>query len=286
VSKNRIARYISAAISIPLALFLCLFYPAVFNLVAIVFMTIGMFEFYAMARTRGYAPYSVIGILCTLVIALLAWAGRPIAMLYALATSIIIIYTVAMARNARNAMENITVTVFGTLYVGWFCSHVILLRQLPSDGGDANINFGGAGYVIMLLILLWLGDGGAFFAGTGWGKHKLIPAISPNKTVEGAIGGFVLTLVGAALIKDAGRVLDIFGISLFPDFGYGTYLLIGAGVALAGQVGDLCASYIKRDAGVKDSGTLLPGHGGFLDRFDSLLFAAPLFYYFLKFAHY
>ena len=285
VSKNRTARYISAAISIPLALVICLFLPIVFNLVAIVFITIGMVEFYAMARTRGYAPHSIIGTLCALAIALLAWAGRPMAMLYALAASIIIIYTVAMARNARNAMENITVTVFGTFYVGWFCSHVILLRQLPSDGGDANINLGGAGYVIMLLILLWLGDGGAFFAGTGWGKHKLIPAISPNKTIEGAIGGFVITLVGALLISDACRVLNTFGISLFPDFNYASYLLIGAGVAIAGQIGDLCESYLKRDAGLKDTGNLFLGHGGVLDRFDSLLFAAPLFYYFLKFAH-
>ena len=80
-------------------------------------------------------------------------------------------------------------------------------------------------------------------------------------------------------------MLEIFGIALFPDFRYAEYLLIGTGVAITGQIGDLCESYIKRDAGLKDSGNLFPGHGGFLDRFDSLLFSAPLFYYYLRFVN-
>jgi phosphatidate cytidylyltransferase len=283
-SGSRKARYISAVIGIPFGLGTCLFLPRFFNIVVIAFLTIGMVEYYSMARSRGFAPFRVIGISFSIAIALLAWAGRPITMLYALAAGIIIIYTFAMARNEKNAMANIAVTVFGVLYVGWFCSHIILLRKLPIGAGEASSNFGGAGYVIILLILLWLGDSGAFFAGTGWGRHKLIPAISPNKTIEGSIGGFVITLVGAVLIKDAGNVLDAFGVTLFPDIGYAGYLLIGSGIGIVGQIGDLCESYIKRDAGLKDTGNLFPGHGGFLDRFDSLLFSAPLFYYFLKFA--
>jgi phosphatidate cytidylyltransferase len=244
-----------------------------------------MKEFYSMARTRGFSPYSIMGGICSIAICVLAWVGNPVAMLYAIATSIIIIFTFAMSRNERDAMANIAVTVFGILYVGWLCSYIILLRQLPFAPADENISFGGAGYVIMLLILLWLGDSGAYFAGTGWGRHKLMPAISPNKTVEGSVGGIIITLIGALLIRDMGRILEMFRVSLFPDFGYVGYLLIGAGVAIAGQIGDLCESYIKRDAGIKDTGNLIPGHGGFLDRFDSLLFAAPLFYYFLKFAN-
>lgn len=282
---NRKMRYISAAVGIPIGLGLCLFSPIFFNLLVIILIAIGVLEYYAMARNRGLAPHSVIGAVCAIAISFLAISGRPITTLYALAASIIVTYTVAMVRNSRDAMANIAVTIFGTLYVGWFCSHIILLRQLPLDTGEASINFGGAGYVIMLLVLLWLGDSGAFFAGIGWGRHKLIPAISPNKTIEGSIGGFILTLVGAVLIKDFGRILDVFGISLFPDFHYIEYGLIGVGVAIAGQIGDLCESYIKRDAGLKDSGNLLPGHGGFLDRFDSLLFSAPLLYYYLRFVN-
>lgn len=284
-SGSRKTRYISAAVGIPVGLGACLFSPLLFSLLAGVLITIGMVEFYAMARTRGLAPHSIIGASCSVAICMIAWVGRPLTLLYALAASAIIVCTFAMARSARDAMANIAVTVFGIIYVGWFCSHIIMLRRLPLEGGDASINFGGAGYVIMLLVLLWLGDSGAFFVGTAWGRHKLIPAVSPNKTVEGSIGGFAMTLIGAMLIKDTGRLLDNFGVALFPDLGTGGYLLVGAGIAVAGQVGDLCESYLKRDAGLKDTGNLLPGHGGFLDRFDSLMFAAPLFYFFLKFGN-
>ena len=278
-------RYISAAVAIPFFAVTCLFFPRFFALYVTALITIGMVEFYAMARTRGLAPHSVIGSLCSIAICLLAFGGRPLSLLYSLAASTIIVCTLAMARTARDAIANTSVTVFGIVYVGWLCSHVISLRMLPLEGGGASVNFGGAGYVIMLLVLLWLGDGGAFFAGTAWGKHKLIPNVSPNKTVEGALGGVALTLVGAMLLKEVGLLLDSFGVALFPDFSLGAYLIIGAGIAVAGQVGDLCESYLKRDAGLKDTGNLLPGHGGFLDRFDSLAFAAPLFYFFLKFVY-
>jgi phosphatidate cytidylyltransferase len=256
-----------------------------FNLLAVVLIAVGVVEFYAMARHRGLSPQSVVGTACVVAICVLACVGRPLSLMYSLAASITIVCTFAMARNDRDAMTTIAVTVFGILYVGWFCSHVILLRQLPLEHGGATLSFGGAGYVIMLLVLLWLGDGGAFFAGTGWGRRKLVPAISPNKTVEGSLGGIVITLIGALLVKDAGQLLRSFGVALFPDQGYGVYLLVGLGIAVAGQVGDLCESYLKRDAGLKDTGNLLPGHGGFLDRFDSLIFTAPLFYYFLKFSN-
>ncbi len=269
----------------PVALGSCLFFPSFFVLLSTVLIMIGMVEFYAMARTRGLAPHSFIGASCALAICGLAWVGRPLSMLYSLAACTIIVCTLAMARSARDAIANISVTVFGIIYVGWLCSHIISLRMLPLDGRGAGVNFGGAGYVIMLLMLLWAGDSGAFFAGTAWGKHKLVPAISPNKTVEGALGGLFLTLVCSMLIRDTGLLLDGFNVALFPDFGVGVYLLIGVGVTVSGQIGDLCESYLKRDAGLKDTGNLLPGHGGFLDRFDSLAFAAPLLYFFLKFTN-
>jgi phosphatidate cytidylyltransferase len=262
-----------------------LFSPLFFAALATVLILIGMVEFYAMARTRGLAPYSFIGTLCAFSICVLAYIGRPLSMLYSLAACTIIVCTIAMTRNARDAIVNISVTVFGIIYVGWLCSHIISLRMLPLDGQGAGSNFGGAGYVIMLLMLLWGGDSGAFFVGTAWGKHKLIPTVSPNKTVEGALGGLLLALITSMLLRDTGLLLDSLGVALFPDFGVGAYLLIAVGVTVAGQIGDLCESYFKRDAGLKDTGNLLPGHGGFLDRFDSLAFAAPLLYFFLKFVN-
>ncbi len=280
---SRKARYISAAVGIPLGLGICLFSTTLFNLVTVVLIAIGATEFYAMSRHRGFEPHSVLGVSCTIAVCLAAAIGDLLTLGYTLIVSITIICTLAMVRGARDAIANIAVTVFGIFYVGWFCSHIILLRLLPLEVGDEKLNFGGAGYVIMLLILLWLDDGGAFFAGTAWGRRKLIPSISPNKTIEGSIGGILMTLVGALLVKDAGQLLRILNVALFPDLSYRTYLLIGLGVGMLGQVGDLCESYLKRDAGLKDTGNLLPGHGGFLDRFDSLIMTAPLFYYFLKF---
>ncbi len=282
-SSSRKARYISAAVGMPVGLGACLFSPAAFNLLAILLISIGMVEFYAMARSRGLAPHSVIGVSCSIGICLLAWMGQPISLLASITAAAVIVCTCAMLKNARDAIANISVTMFGLIYVGWLCSHVIALRMLPLDGGGAGINFGGAGYVIMLLILLWSSDSGAFFAGTAWGKHKLLPGVSPNKTVEGAIGGFLLTFIGAMLLRDTGLLLNSFGVALFPDLGVGMYLLIGTAVAVAGMAGDFVESYLKRDAGLKDTGNILPGHGGFLDRFDSLAFAAPLLYFCLKF---
>jgi phosphatidate cytidylyltransferase len=269
----------------PIALGSILFFPTFFVALATVLILIGMVEFYAMARTRGLAPYSFIGTSCALAICVLAWIGRPLSMLYSLAACTIIVCTIAMTRNARDAIVNISVTVFGIIYVGWMCSHIISLRMLPLDGHGAAVNFGGAGYVIMALMLLWAGDSGAFFVGTAWGKRKLIPTVSPNKSVEGALGGLVLALITSMLLRDIGLLLGNLDIALFPDYGVAAYLLIAVGITVAGQIGDLCESYLKRDAGLKDTGNLLPGHGGFLDRFDSLAFAAPLLYFFLKFVN-
>jgi phosphatidate cytidylyltransferase len=286
-SGSRKLRYISAAVGIPIGLGVCIFSAIGFGVLATVFIAIGVVEFYAMARHRGFAPHSIIGTSCTVGICALAWfSSDPLNMLYALAAVVIIVFTVAMARNVPDAMINISVTVLGVFYVGWFASHIILLRQMTGGSEVSRFNFAGAGYVIMLLVLLWLSDGGAFFAGTGWGKHKLIPAISPNKTIEGAAGGVLLALIGAAIIKELGLLLKALGISFFPDFSYVLYFLIALGIAVVGLVGDLCESYLKRDAGLKDTGNLFPGHGGFLDRFDSLLMSAPLFYYFLRFVNY
>ncbi len=285
-SGSRKSRYLSAAVAIPIALALCIFSPPAFNLLATGLITVGMVEFYAMARHRGFSPHSIIGTSCSLAICILAWTAGPLSILYALFASVAIVMTAAMVRNSREALVNISVTLFGVFYVGWLASHIILLRQMTGGAQGSPLNLPGAGYVIMLLGLIWLSDGGAFFAGTGWGKHKLLPAISPNKTVEGAVGGIILSIIGAAILKELGLLLNAGGIQFFPDFTYPTYLLLGVAIAIAGQIGDLCESYLKRDAGLKDTGSLFPGHGGFLDRFDSLLTTAPLFYYFLKSANF
>lgn len=154
---------------------------------------------------------------------------------------------------------NAAANLFGAVYIGFMFAYILLLRFISSENGLF--------YIIFTTFVTWANDTAAFFIGIKFGKHKLSPRISPKKTVEGSIGGLsggiVTALVLAALFQ---KPLFFFGI-------------LGALVVIAGQFGDLIESIIKRNAGVKDSGSFLPGHGGVLDRFDSLLLAAPVFYY-------
>jgi len=148
-----------------------------------------------------------------------------------------------------------------SLFYGAFLpSHFLLLRRHPQ----------GLAYVLLVLLGTWAADTGAYFVGMRWGKHKLAPRISPNKSVEGALGG----LVAAALVT--GYLDSRLQIGLVPGW------ILGLLIALAAMTGDLFESALKREAGVKDSGWILPGHGGVLDRIDSLLFAAPAIYYLVR----
>ncbi|MEW6501235.1 MAG: phosphatidate cytidylyltransferase [Thermodesulfobacteriota bacterium] len=151
-------------------------------------------------------------------------------------------------------------TGFGLLYIGFGAAHLPLLFQLPH----------GNRWLIVLTLIVVASDAGAYYTGSNFGRRKLCPAVSPNKTVEGLLGGLVLAMVAAAIA----------GPLLLP-VGQAASAATGLALALVGAAGDLVESVLKRAMGVKDSGTLLPGHGGILDRADSLLLAAPVLYYLL-----
>jgi phosphatidate cytidylyltransferase len=150
--------------------------------------------------------------------------------------------------------------VTGLIYVALLLTHLPWLRELPY----------GREWIYLVLLIVMAGDTGAYFTGTSIGRRKLYPAVSPNKSVEGAVGGLIGSLLGASLAKA----------SFFPGLSAIDVLVLGLGLGVLGQIGDLFESMLKRSFGVKDSGTLIPGHGGILDRLDSLLFAfAPAYYY-------
>ncbi|HVK76594.1 MAG TPA: phosphatidate cytidylyltransferase [Kofleriaceae bacterium] len=155
--------------------------------------------------------------------------------------------------------QRMAFTVFGIVYAGILLTHVVEIDRDFPQGGD---------WVVFVLACVWLGDTGAYFAGRFLGKHKLYPAVSPKKTWEGAIGGVLGSLVGGIAVKVI-RLDDLRWIDVV--------LLTIPGAALA-QMGDLVESLIKRSTGVKDSGAILPGHGGILDRIDAVLFFAPWVY--------
>lgn len=148
----------------------------------------------------------------------------------------------------------------GTVYIGLLSSAIVLLGKIPKWGASG---------LLMLFAITWIGDSVAYFAGKSIGRHKLHSA-SPNKTWEGSIFGLAGS-VGGAFVVDVLFSSPMTGMEL---------VIMGLAAGVVGQVGDLCESVLKRSVGVKDSGTLLPGHGGMLDRVDALLFAAPVVYWF------
>lgn len=153
------------------------------------------------------------------------------------------------------------ITVFGIGYVGFTLSTLTATRSLPL----------GEVFVFYVALVTWAADTGAYYAGTLWGRHLLAPSISPKKTIEGVVGGFMLALGASFLARE----------SFLPQLQLLDAAILGLVLTGAGLLGDLCESAIKRRTGVKDSGGILPGHGGMLDRLDSLLFTAPTFYYYV-----
>lgn len=168
-------------------------------------------------------------------------------------------------RGRQPYIANVATTLLGMVYCGWFPLHLIFLRDLSCTKYDS-----GLGFVILMFTSILLTDVGCYYVGTKLGKTKLAPVISPNKTIEGSLGGAFFAILGAMII----------GLYL----GLHWYVALAAGLicTIFAQLGDLSESLIKRDAGVKDSGTSLPGHGGFLDRTDSFILTIPIMYYFCK----
>ncbi len=163
-------------------------------------------------------------------------------------------------RNLKTVSQHLALLLFGFLYLSLPLGHLSLLRNLPM----------GREWVFLTILIIMAGDTAAYFIGSSIGRHRLYPAISPKKSVEGAIGGLAGSLGGAFLAKWV----------FLPSLDFMDALILGLVVGSFGQLGDLFESMLKRGCGVKDSGAIIPGHGGILDRLDSLLFAfPPVFYY-------
>jgi phosphatidate cytidylyltransferase len=168
--------------------------------------------------------------------------------------------------NSRIKLSDVCASVFLVTYSVVFLMHLSFIRQLEN----------GVAFLFMPVIGAYITDTGAYFTGLSIGKHKLIPSVSPNKTVEGAIGGIVAAVIGFVIY---GVVMSAMGFSV----NYLLLVILAVICAVAAQFGDLTASVIKRNYSVKDFGHLIPGHGGMVDRVDSLMFTAPIVYYFITF---
>ena len=179
----------------------------------------------------------------------------------------------------RNPLSTAAITVFGAVFTGGALAYAVFLRHmdLTLSGGPAEpAPWAGAALLAFPIALTWVGDSAAYFGGRAWGTTKLIPSVSPGKTRAGALSSVVVTAL-------AGGAYAAFVFQAWHDIPVGVVAGVAGGVLISvvAQVGDLAESLFKREAGVKDSGTLLPGHGGALDRFDSLLFSIPVAYWYL-----
>ena len=224
-----------------------------------------LLEFYTLAGRKDLAPRKVLGTGLTLVISLpFFFRAVPVeAALFAvlLVSAVYYVVTTNSVEKLGRFPASFSVTVIGALYLGFTLNFLYRIRL---ESGPFLLYF--------LFAVVFLGDSGAYFIGKPFGRHKMTPVASPNKSWEGSAGGFLFALAGAALAR------WILGL----DVPLGTALLTAVAVHASAQISDPMESLFKRAAGVKDSSNALPGHGGFFDRIDSLILAGPLFYFIVK----
>ena len=258
----RFSREITAVVAAPLVIWLIGWsHSYVFNSVIALVGVLAMYEFIQLGRAKGYHIPLVLCVVVMLII-MAAFVLEELSVELGMFAALLLIPAsyVFSRKPVEDSLPSSAVAVLATTYVGLLGGSLIRLRHdFPDDGWKL---------VFFLLLVVWLGDSGAYYVGRKFGKHKLSPRISPKKTVEGLAGGIATSIIAAIVIH----------FTFFPTFPLLHAVIAGVILSVAGVVGDLAESMWKRSAAVKDSGTLLPGHGGFLDRFDSILFTAPILY--------
>ena len=284
---NLALRLLTAALLIPPIIYV-IFQGGLWVLATVVVVTLlGVNEFYQLIEAKGAEPLRGVGMLAAVALPVITYLGSDYAATV-LMSFVLLGVMVAQLGKAQisESLASISGTFFGVFYIGWLLSHAVSLRGFHDVvsarfGADAAAAFdpdAGAFYLLFTVSVVIGGDVGAYFVGRKYGRRKLAPAVSPGKTVEGAFGAIGAGLL-VGLIAKAG--FDAFRPELSSQLGWlacAAFSLVLAGV---GIVGDLVESLLKRDAQVKDTGTLLPGTGGVLDRIDSNLLAIPVMYYLL-----
>ncbi|MEW6681895.1 MAG: phosphatidate cytidylyltransferase [Nitrospirota bacterium] len=275
--REHAGRVITALVALPLVYGAVVWLPAwAFAVLIGVVVVVAQVELYAMVLPladrstwrSGRLPVFALGVLGGVALtAIVASQGARATALPIAATGLVAglaVTALASGRDLRVATTDAAFALFGVWYVAWLLGQIVLLRGAPR----------GEWLVLFALWVTWLADAAAFYVGRLWGRRPLAPRVSPRKTVEGAVAALVGG-VSAAVLGAAWFV---------PDFSPGEAAVLGALMAAAGMAGDLVESLIKRGAGVKDSGGLIPSHGGLLDKIDGLLFTAPLIYHYVVWA--
>src|SRR4030042_2140493 len=235
-----------------------------FFIIIIIIALLGLKELYSMAHKGGYRPSYILGSVLTFYFIIITVYDLYCLNYYI--ENIIITFFIILTfifqlfkKDYSKVLADTSITIFGGIYLGYLLSFVLKVKDLP------NGNY----YLISLLIITWANDTGAYLVGTKFGKNKIFPKISPKKTIEGSIGGIIFSIASTFALKN------------WLDLTFNELLSLGLIISIIAQLGDLFESVLKRGSGIKDSGTLIPGHGGILDSLDSLIFTAPIFYYYI-----
>jgi phosphatidate cytidylyltransferase len=255
----------------------------------IVVILLGQREFYRLIEDKGAHPLVSYGLAAGAALPVVAYLGNEYhATVLMTATLLAVMMRQLGKAQITEALASVSGTFFGVFYVGWLMSHAVVLRNfhdavLSRSGAGATEALGiapesGIFFILFALTAVVLCDAGAYFAGRAYGRRKLAPRISPGKTIEGTIGGVLLGTAGGFAAK---AVFDLFWPELSQSFSWLAAGIFGPVVSGAAIVGDLIESLLKRDAATKDTGRLLPGMGGVMDRIDSPLLGIPLMYYML-----
>jgi phosphatidate cytidylyltransferase len=269
MAQNFGVRTLVTVVGAPLILYLAWRGGLLFLMFIEIVALLGLREFYALAERKLAQPSWVLGAIgCIAIGVLLYYFDRQYAGL-SVAILIVLLVSAELFRNNGSPLLNSAAALLGVGYVGGLLNFLLLIRELPKHRG---LDYASGGtWVVMLFVVIWICDTAAYLFGSRFGRHTLFQRVSPKKTVEGAVAGLVFA-VATAWICHATFVRDL----RLQDA-----LIIGLICGAIGQISDLAESRFKRDAGVKDSSSLIPGHGGVLDRFDSELLVAPMTYVYL-----
>ncbi len=264
-------RVITTLVGIPLLVTIIWFGEPWFTMLVALWGLLAALEFYRMVAASKVSPLTYFGLIWTLLFILSPHFDYATLTPFLLTSAVILsLIWLLLRRQKEGAFIGWAWTIGGILYIGWLLSHFVTLRELDD----------GRNWVFLALFTTFASDTAAFFVGRALGKHHLAPRISPGKTWEGAIAG----VFGAIMLSLFFTLPKLFTVSnplYLQDFSYWQAILLGLLISIFGQLGDLVESLLKRNMGVKESGTLIPGHGGVLDRLDSVVFAGVVVYYYV-----
>ncbi len=274
--SNLTKRVLTAVVGVPLLYFIFYLDGIPFLILILLVILFGNIELFKLLEAKGIQSERELGIAFSLALGIAAYFGY---FYFAVVFSFAVIITFLLTLR-REELSNVIIALstglFAIIYIGWFLSHAILLRNIDHYSNlktyaETVQGLSGAGffYIFLVVSCTFLNDTGAYFIGRWKGKRKLIPHVSPGKTLEGTIGGIISSAIAAIVAN----------LIFKSPIEYHWVILFGLVIGIVAVLGDLTESLIKRSAEAKDSGGILPGHGGILDRFDSLIFTFPVSYY-------